>query len=148
MTHVSVYLLSLPAVINKHNISATPTMILKVITNLDSLKASDTDCIPVMVLKNCELESLYIIAELFSKCLQESCFPNCWNVSLVDPVFKNVKERSTANFFCPDSLLSVVSKAFEKLVNNRNVVHPEKYDLFSDFQYGFKPGLIDQLQIF
>ena len=45
-------------------------------------------------------------------------------------------------------VFSVVSKAFEKLVNNRNVDHPEKCDLFSDFQYGFKSGLIDQLQIF
>ena len=31
---------------------------------------------------------------------------------------------------CPVSLLSVVSKVFEKLVN--------KYGLFSDFQYGFR----------
>ena len=36
------------------------------------------------------------------------------------------------------SLLSVVSKVFEKLVNNRIVDHLEKYGLFSDFQYGFR----------
>ena len=35
------------------------------------------------------------------------------------------------------SLLSVVSKVFEKLVNNRIVDHLEKCGLFSDFQYGF-----------
>ena len=46
----------------------------------------------------------------------------------------------------PVSLLSVVSKVFEKLVNNSIVDHIEKYGLFSDFQYGF--GLLDQLQIF
>ena len=33
----------------------------------------------------------------------------------------------------PRSLLSVVSKVFEKLVNNRIVDHLEKYGLFSDF---------------
>ena len=32
------------------------------------------------------------------------------------PVFKNVGERSTAKNYCPVSLLSVVSKVFEKLV--------------------------------
>ena len=36
------------------------------------------------------------------------------------------------------SLLSVVSKVYEKLVSNRFVDHLEKYGLFSDFQYGFR----------
>ena len=54
------------------------------------------------------------------------------------PVFKNVGERSTAKSYCPVSLLSVVSKVFEKRVNNRIVNHLEKCGLFSDFQYGFR----------
>ena len=54
------------------------------------------------------------------------------------PVFKNVGERSTAKNYRPVSLLSVVSKVFEKLVNNGIVDHLEKCDLFSDFQYGFR----------
>ena len=54
------------------------------------------------------------------------------------PVFKNVEERSTAKNYHPVSHLSVVSKVFEKLLNNRIVHHLEKCDLFSDFQYGFK----------
>ena len=37
-----------------HNIYVTPTMVKKVITNLDLSKASDPDCIPVVALKNCE----------------------------------------------------------------------------------------------
>ena len=104
--------------------------------NLDLPKASGPDCIPVVVLKNCELELSYILAELFSKCLKESCFPDCWKVSSV--VFKNVGERSTAKNYQPVSLLSVVSKVFEKLVNNGIVDHLEKCGLFSDFQYGFR----------
>ena len=54
------------------------------------------------------------------------------------PVFKNVGERSTAKNYRPVSLLSVVSKVFEKLVNNGIVDHLEKCDVFSDFQYGFR----------
>ena len=71
-------------------------------------------------------------------CLKESCFPDCWKVSLVVPVFKNVREKSTAKNYHPVSLLSVISKVFEKLVNNRIVDHLEKCGLFSDFQYGFR----------
>ena len=73
-----------------HNISSTPTMVKKVITNLDSSKASGPDCIPVVVLKNCEPELSYILAKLFNMRLKESCFPDCWKVSSVAPVFKNV----------------------------------------------------------
>ena len=54
------------------------------------------------------------------------------------PVFKNVGERSTAKNYCPVSLLSVVSKVFHKLVNNRIVDHQEKCGLLSNFQYGFR----------
>ena len=83
---------------------------------------SGPDCISVVVLKNGESELSYILAELFSKFLKESCFPDCWKVSLVVPV----------------SLLSVVSKVFEKFLNNWIVDHLEKCGLFSDFQYGFR----------
>ena len=113
-------------------------MVKKVIMNLDSSKASGPDCIPVVVSKNCEPELSYILAKLFNICLKESCFPDCWKVSSVVPVFKNVGERSTAKNYCPVSLLFVVSKVFEKLVNNWIVDHLEKYGLFSDFQYGFR----------
>ena len=106
-------------------------MVQKVITNLDLSKASGPGCIPVVFLKNCEPELSYILAELFNKCLKEYCFPDCWKVSSVVPLFKNVAERSTAKNYCPVSLLSVVSKVFEKLVNNRIVDHLEKCGLFS-----------------
>ena len=54
-----------------------------------------------------------------------------------DPVFKNVGEKSTAKNYRPVTVLSVVSKVFEKLVSNIVVDHGEKC-LFSDFQYGFR----------
>ena len=64
--------------------------------NLDLSKASGPDCIPVVVLKNCELEPSYILAELFfNKCLKESCFLGCWKASSMVLVFKNVREQST-----------------------------------------------------
>ena len=129
-----------------HNISVTPKMVRKVIMNLDLSKASGLDCIPEVVLKNCEPELSYILAELFNKCLKESCFPDCWKVLSVVPVFKNVGERPTAKNYHPVSLLFVVSKVFEKLVNNKIVDHLEKCDLFSDFQMVL--GLLDQLSIF
>ena len=59
-------------------------------------------------------------------------------IKIADTSFKSIGERSTAKNYCPVSLLSLISKVFEKLVNNRIVDHLEKFGLFSDFQYGFR----------
>ena len=101
--------------LKQHNISITPKMVKRVITNLDSSKASGPDCIPVVVLNNCEPELSYILAKLLNNCLKESCIPDCWKVSLVVPVFKNVGQRSTAKNYQPVSLLSVISKVVDHL---------------------------------
>ena len=93
-----------------HNISETSRMVEKVIINLDLSKTCGPDRIPVMVLKNCEPELSYILAEVFNKCFEKSCFLECWKVSSVVPILKNVGERSTAKKYHPVSLLSVVSK--------------------------------------
>ena len=114
-----------------HNISVTPKTVKKVIMNLDLSKTCGPGFIPVVVLKNYEPELSFILAELFNKCLKESCFSDCWKVSSVVPVFKNVGVRSTAKNYCPVSVLSVVSKVFEKLVNNRIVDQLEKCALRS-----------------
>ena len=103
-------------------------MVRKVVMNLDLSKVSSPDCIP-----DCEPELSYILAELFKNCLKECCFPDCWKVSSVVPVLENVGERSTTKNYGPISHHSVVSKVFEKLVNNRIVDHVEKSGHFFNF---------------
>ena len=51
-------------------------MVKKVITNLDSSKASGPDCIPVVVLKNCEPRT----ARLWNS-LPKECFPLTYDLS-------------------------------------------------------------------
>ena len=53
-----------------------------------------------------------------------------------------IGERSIAKNYYSVNPLSVVSKIFEKLVNNRLVVHLEICSLFSDFQHGFKSSSV------
>ena len=57
-------------------------------------------------------------------------------------IFKNFGEMSTAENYCPVTLLVfflwLVKSLNLKLVNNRIVDHLEKCGLFSDFQYGFR----------
>ena len=85
----------------------------------------------MVALKNYEPELSYILPKLFNICLKQSCFPDRCKVSLVLPLFKNVGGRSTAKNYCPVSFLSVVSKVFEKLENNRILDHLKKSGVFS-----------------
>ena len=75
------------AILKLQNISVTPKMVKKVLMNLDLSKTYIPDCIPVVVLENCEFEFSYTLAEHFNMCLKESCFPDCWKVSSVVSVF-------------------------------------------------------------
>ena len=73
-----------------HNICVSPKMVKKVIMNVDLSKVSGPDCIPVVVLKNCELELSYILTELFNvservlfpRLLEDlisgPCIEECW----------------------------------------------------------------------
>ena len=70
-------------------ISVTHKMVKKFIMNFGTSNVSSPDCISVVVLKNCEPELSYILAELFSICLKEPCFPDCWKVLSVVLVSKN-----------------------------------------------------------
>ena len=54
------------------NISVTPKLVKKVTINLDVSKTSGFDSIPVVVLKSCEPELSYTLAELFN--LSETIF--------------------------------------------------------------------------
>ena len=96
-----------------HNIYVTPTTVKKVIMYLDSSKASGSDYIPVVVLKNSEPELSYLLAKLFNMCLKEYCFSDSWRVSSIVLVFNNVGEKSIAIKCSPVILLFVVSKFFK-----------------------------------
>ena len=77
-------------------------------------------------------------AEVFNMCLKESCFPDCWKVLLVVPVFASVGEMYTAKSYRTLTLLSMVTKVLEILLKNRIVHHLEKCGLCSDFEYSFR----------
>ena len=93
-----------------------------------------------MILKNCEPEISYILALQYMS--EGAFFPNCCKVSPVVPAFKNVGERFTTKNYCP---VSIVSKVFPNLVNNRFVGQLQKCGFLIS---SMVLGLLDQLQIF
>ena len=134
-THIRTLLLMIPVSFNLlspldimwigiiYNFLINSTLVKKVTTSLDLSLASVLECIPKLLLINCEPELSNILAEPFNKCLSESCFPEHWKVITVVPVLNNGGEMSAAKNYQPFNLLFLVSKVFEKLVKNKLVVN-------------------------
>ena len=110
----------------------------KLIKALDSTKATGPDNIPVIVLKNISPELSPILAKVFNKCLLQKCFPISWKISSVCPVYKNSGDRSSPSQYRPISLLSIMSKLLESVINKRVTKHLMKNHLLCDEQYGFR----------
>ena len=84
----------------------------------------------MVVVRNYEPKLSYMQAELLNKFWKQSCFPNSRKLSALVPVFKNVGERSIAKNSDLVSVLFVVSKVLEKLVNNTICDHLERLSFF------------------
>ena len=110
----------------------------RLIHDLESTKATGPDQVPVVVLKNLSPEISPILTKLFNRCVKEKCFPSSWKVSSICPVFKNSGERSSPSQYRPISLLSVISKIFESILNRHILNHLSKNNLLVDVQYGFR----------
>ena len=81
---------------------------------------------------NSEPELSYILSKHFDMSLRKSCFTDYLKVLSVVPVFKNVRDRSTAKNYYSFSLVGLwLIKSLYKLVSNR-------FAFFSDFNYGFR----------
>ena len=65
-------------------------------------------------------------------CMKESCFPDCWKISSVVPVFKKIGERHKVKNY-PSPYLS----SFCVLVQSDQL---KKYCLFSNSKHGFRPS--------
>ena len=70
-------------------------------------------------------------------CIQQKEFPNYLKIAEVVPVFKKGNSNLLTNYR-PISIVSQISKIFEKLLYNRINDYLEKYHLISDKQFGFR----------
>ena len=114
--------------------------IIDIISILDSNKATGADKIGnkmVLSIRNEIVKPLWL---LVSKSLRLKKYPRSWKIAHVIPLFKN-GDKSLPSNYRPVSLLSCVSKIFEKIVFKNIFYHLHKNKLLCKFQSGFIPVL-------
>ncbi len=100
-------------------------------------KAIGPDEISPRVIKFLKTELSSALAMLFNRSLNEATFPESWKKANITPIFKKGDRNNHTNYR-PISLLSTVSKLFEKVVYKHIYNHIRHY--ISPNQSGFLPN--------
>ncbi|XP_039297435.1 uncharacterized protein LOC120354398 [Nilaparvata lugens] len=81
-----------------------------------------------------------VLTHIINSCILSSIFPDALKRIKVIPIFKKGC-KSECNSFRPISIVPIISKVFEKVLNKQIVQYFEVNRLFSDCQYGYRAGL-------
>ncbi|CAB4039783.1 Hypothetical predicted protein, partial [Paramuricea clavata] len=119
------------------SITLTPEEVYHVLAVLDENKATGPDKIPAKLLKNCASSIYLSLCDLFNKSLSLGKLPNEWKLSNIVPIPKKGPAEDVSNYR-PISLLSLVSKVFERCVYNQLVSHISTQ--LHHLQFGFLRG--------
>ena len=78
-----------------------------------------------------------VLAELINEAIFKGVYPNCLKIALVVPIFKKGSKENTNNYR-PISLISNLSKIFEKVLYVRLVKFLRKNNIYTNAQFGFR----------
>ena len=117
----------------------TEEEIRKAINKLKNGKASGPDCILAEMLKLGEKEIIQFLKKYFNMLLSKGLFPIEWTKAIITPIHKK------GDFDKPDnyrgiSLLSILSKVFTGVLNQRLNKWVEENDILTEAQAGFRKG--------
>ena len=117
-----------------------PSNVRRALRQLDSNKATGPDGIPARVLKHTAAELAKPLSTLFRLCFVSGVQPSMWKVAWVVPIHKK-KSKSIPNNYRPVSLLCILSKVMESIINCQIMNHLEAHHVLSAQQFGFRRGL-------
>lgn len=108
------------------------------IANLKSSKSPGFDEISNLLLKRLPEKALKVIVTIFNSCLRFNYFPQSFKVAKVIAIPKPNKPSSDPSSYRPISLLSNISKLFEKIIHSRLYEFATENSLISPAQFGFR----------
>ena len=113
---------------------------------LDTKKSHGYDKLSVRLIKDA---IPYIVAPLtyiFNLSLEKGEFPDALKTAKVTPLYKKGPKTDPGNYR-PISVLPVIAKVFEKLVNGRLMTFLESNEILYEHQYGFRKRYSTKLSL-
>jgi hypothetical protein len=133
---------TVPRVFNENdlsNLEIREQEVLDQLCCLDVSKSYGPDGVPPRLLKEGGRPLSIVLCRIFSLSLQTYKFPSMWKQANVTPLHKKDDQNEVSNYR-PISLLSCVSKIFERIIFKHMYNHFRNNFILSDFQSGFLPG--------
>lgn len=120
----------------KHTNLETVTESLK---NINPNKASDIYKIKPIIIRDLATFLAPIITTHFNKAIDEHEYPNSLKLTKVIELYK-AKDKTLPENYRPISLLPIIAKVFDQIINNQIMEHALKHDILSKTQYAFRPN--------
>jgi len=129
------------------DITISEEAVYKSLSSLNPTKAMGMDNIGPKVLKICAASLTIPLHHLFLMCLSQCKIPSEWKIHKITPVYKSGDPTLIKNYR-PISLLSSISKVFERLIYNE--ISDFVTSTISPSQFGFLPNhsCLQQLLLF
>lgn len=109
------------------------------IVNLRRNCASGWDNISSRILQSSRLVFVPLLTHICRLCLTHGIFPNALKKAIIYPIYKS-GDIETVDNYRPISLLPVLSKILEKVLNTRLINYLKTKDIIAHNQYGFREG--------
>lgn len=109
----------------------------KVISLLKNKNSVGFDEIPISILKTTKKQVSKVLSHLINSSFVAGIFPKLLKISKIVPIYKNGCTKEVANYR-PISVLSNVSKIFERVIYNRLLEYLEENHLINNIQHGFR----------
>ena len=116
-----------------------PNEISNIITSLKSKTSCGLDGVSPKTMKLLNHSISTPISILVNKSLQSGVVPPNLKIAKVIPIYKS-KDKTELGNYRPISLLPSLSKILEKVVHRRLYKFCAKYNLLSNYQFGFRPN--------
>ena len=124
----------------------TTADILAHIQQLNVNKCAGPEEIPIRVIKMSSPVIAPILELLFNKCLTNGSFPRSLKIGKIVPIHKKGPKNECCNYR-PITLLSPLSKIFEKCIYKQMYTYLEKYNLLTPNQFGFRQNCSTSLAV-
>ena len=109
------------------------------IMKLKPKKAAGLDGIPQKLVKDSAIIITPFLNHIFNISLSEGKFPDDWKKARVSPILKS-GSRDECDNYRPISILSPISKIFEKIVFDQLSQYLTTNEILTDYQSGFRKG--------
>lgn len=141
------HIIAVEASVSQFNLQQHPTPPNEVITSnlvrllikdLKIRKATGFDMINNRMLKHLPAKGIEYLVSIFNPCLKLQYFPMSWKSAKVIPIQKPGKPFNNPNSYRPISLLSSISKLFEKIIKINIDKHLSGSNILPKEQFGFR----------